>query len=56
MFGTPALIALMEAAAVHAVSTAIDKDDTTVGTQVNVSHIAASGLGMNIRVRSIRSF
>ena len=50
VFGTPALIALMEAAAVNAVNPAIDSAETTVGTQVNVSHIAASGKGMKIRV------
>ena len=42
VFGTPFMIALMENAAVVDI---LDDGETTVGTNVSVSHIKASGVG-----------
>ena len=45
VFGTPYMIALMEKAACEAVSPYLDEGCTTVGTQLNVAHLAATPLG-----------
>jgi len=49
VFGTPMMVALMENAAWGAVSRDLDKGDVTVGTLVNVSHLAATPLGQQVR-------
>jgi len=45
VFGTPYMIALMEKAACEAVAPYLDEGCTTVGTQLNVAHLAATPLG-----------
>ena len=52
VFGTPALVALLEAAAVEAVRAALDGEETSVGTWIGVSHLAASPLGLRIRAEA----
>jgi predicted thioesterase len=49
VFGTPMMIALMENAAWKAVVDALDEGYVTVGTLVNVSHLAATPLGQQVR-------
>ena len=49
VFGTPMMIALMENAAWGAVSRDLDQGEVTVGTLVNVSHLAATPLGQQVR-------
>ncbi|MFI3303504.1 MAG: thioesterase family protein [Rikenellaceae bacterium] len=44
VFATPAMIALMENAAMKAVAEAIPEGSTTVGTEMNATHIKASAL------------
>ncbi|MFR9619949.1 MAG: thioesterase family protein [Rikenellaceae bacterium] len=48
VFATPAMIALMENAAMMAVAAALPEGSTTVGTEMNASHIKASGIGAQI--------
>ena len=48
VFATPAMVALMENAAMIAVATALPEGSATVGTQINTSHIKASPLGATI--------
>lgn len=48
VFATPAMIALMENAAMNAVASHLDAGTTTVGTMMKSSHIKASALGANI--------
>ena len=48
VFATPAMIALMENAAMNAVASHLDMGATTVGTMMKSSHIKASALGANI--------
>ncbi len=48
VFATPAMSALMEKAAVEAVRPFLEDDETTVGTEISISHSSASPLGMNI--------
>lgn len=49
VFGTPMMIALMENAAWRAVADELDEGQVTVGTHVNVSHLAATPLGQKAR-------
>ncbi len=48
VFATPAMIALMENAAMKAVAEALPEGSTTVGTEMNATHIKASKLGSEI--------
>lgn len=48
VFATPAMIALMENAAVQAVADALPAGSTTVGTLINVTHLRATGLGNEV--------
>jgi len=45
VFATPAMIGLMENAALNCVDKALGNEWTTVGTHVDVSHIAATKMG-----------
>jgi fluoroacetyl-CoA thioesterase len=49
VFGTPMMIALMENAAWRAVAGSLEEGDVTVGTVVNVRHLAATPLGQRVR-------
>lgn len=48
VFATPAMIALMENAAMLAVAGALPEGAATVGAEMNTSHIKPSGLGTEI--------
>lgn len=48
VFATPAMVALMENAAMCAVSAQLPEGSTTVGVEMNVTHIKASALGAEI--------
>jgi fluoroacetyl-CoA thioesterase len=48
VFGTPMMIALMENAAWRAVADELEEGQVTVGTHVNVSHLAATPLGQQV--------
>jgi predicted thioesterase len=48
VFATPMMIALMERAACAALSDALEKGQTSVGTRIDVSHTAASPVGAEI--------
>ena len=48
VFATPAMVALMENAAMLAVAAHLPEGSATVGTQMNTSHIEASPLGATI--------
>lgn len=48
VFATPAMMALMENAAMLAVAAHLPEGSATVGTQMNTSHIKASPLGATI--------
>lgn len=52
VFATPAMIGLMEETAWRSVTQYLEEGAGTVGTQINVSHLAATPLDMKIRCES----
>jgi len=48
VFGTPAMIALMEEASINTVDKNLPEGFATVGIELNIRHIAATPEGMNI--------
>jgi fluoroacetyl-CoA thioesterase len=52
VFATPEMIRWMERAAVAAVDHLLPEGHRTVGIQVDVRHLAATPLGMTVRVRA----
>ncbi len=48
VFGTPAMIALMEEASINTVDKNLPEGFATVGVELNIKHIAATPKGMNI--------
>ena len=53
VFATPALVALLENAAMRAVAEALPEGATTVGSEMNCSHIKPSGLGAEITATAV---
>lgn len=52
VLSTPHLIALMESAAQAVVAPHLDQEQTAVGTQIDMQHLAATPVGMEVRVRA----
>ncbi len=52
VYGTPAMIALMEAAAVAAVDPLLPAGRASVGAELNVNHLAASPPGQKVRAKA----
>ena len=52
VLGTPALVMLMEQAALEAVEPALGEGQTTVGTHLDVRHLAATPVGMQVTTRA----
>lgn len=48
VFATPCMIALMENTAFESVLAELDEGCGTVGTRINVSHVAATPVGMKV--------
>ena len=49
VFATPAMIALSEKTALKSVLSYLPEGQSTVGTKVDISHIAATPVGMKVR-------
>ena len=52
VLATPRLVAWLEAAAVNAVDGAIAEGSTTVGTLIDMLHLAATGVGRPVEARA----
>lgn len=48
VFATPMMVALMEKAAVNALEDYLEEGETTVGTGINISHVSASPIGIEV--------
>ncbi len=55
VFATPAMVALMENAALRAVASALPEGATTVGAEMNCTHIKPSPLGAEIVATAVLS-
>ena len=49
VYATPCMVAMMEGAACEAIAEALGEDKTTVGIELNIAHIAATPVGMEVR-------
>jgi len=56
VLATPRVIAWLEAATVAALASALDPTSTSVGTRVEVEHLAASPVGANVVARASVSY
>lgn len=52
VFATPAMIGLMENAALKAVDAVLSPGLATVGTNLEIKHLAATPIGMEVRARA----
>ena len=48
VYATPCMVALMEGAACEAIAAALPEEKTSVGTALNISHLAATPVGMEV--------
>ena len=53
VFATPAMVALMENAAMNAVAGALPEGSTTVGSEMNTTHIKPSGIGAEVSATAV---
>ncbi|MGN0140994.1 MAG: thioesterase family protein [Roseburia sp.] len=53
VYATPAMIALMEQAAYRSVAGELEDGQGTVGTLMNVKHIASTPVGMQVTAKSV---
>ncbi len=53
VFATPAMVALMENAAMKAVAEALPEGSTTVGAEMNTTHIKPSGIGAEVSATAV---
>lgn len=52
VYATPCMVALMEGAACEAIAEAISEEKATVGIELNISHLAATPVGMDVRAEA----
>ena len=52
VLATPAMIMMMEQTAMRSVDPLLPVAENTVGTRVNVAHLAATPLGMTVKIRT----
>ena len=52
VYATPCMAALMEGAACEAIAAGLAEDETTVGTELNIKHISATPVGLEVRAEA----
>ena len=52
VYATPCMVALMEGAACEAIEAALPEGQTTVGTALEISHLSATPVGMEVRAEA----
>lgn len=52
VYATPCMVALMEGAACEAIAEAIPDTQTTVGIALNIEHLAATPVGLEVRAEA----
>ena len=52
VFSTPSMIALLELAACNCLEGQLDEGSTSVGTLLNIKHLAATPVGMDVRAEA----
>jgi len=52
VFATPAMIGLMEKAAIEAVDKFLPEGFASVGTKIDVKHLASTPIGMNVNAKA----
>ncbi len=53
VFATPIMVMLMEKAACNCIAPFLEGDETTVGTEMNVQHTAATPEGMTVSAKAV---
>ena len=48
VYATPCMVALMEGAACEAIAPAMSDEKTSVGTELNISHLSATPVGLEV--------
>lgn len=52
VYATPCMVALMEGAACEAIKDALGEEKTSVGTELNISHLSATPVGLEVRAEA----
>ena len=52
VYATPCMVALMEGAACEAIAACLSDSQTTVGTALNIEHISATPVGLEVRAEA----
>ena len=52
VYATPCMVALMEGAACEAIQDALSDSQTTVGTELNIQHLSATPVGLEVRAEA----
>ena len=52
VYATPCMVALMEGAACEAIAEALGEDQTTVGIALNIEHISATPVGLEVHAEA----
>ena len=52
VYATPCMVALMEGAACNAIEDALAEGQTPVGTMLNIEHISATPVGLEVRAEA----
>ena len=52
VYATPCMVALMEGAACEAIAAALAEGQTSVGTELNIKHVSATPVGLEVRAEA----